>query len=115
MAKVKFLSIDLPNDKPKLNTEIISKIKHRRLQILVNSAIYYKLCSSIIEDVTFDRWAYELRDLQKKYPEESKAAPYYEEFKNWDASTGFDLPIYNFIDKAEQLVAYKQRMEDEDA
>lgn len=97
-----------------LNKEIMGKIQQRRLQILVHSVIYYKLNTSLIEDIQFDTWAHELRGLQKKYPKESEATRYYEYFKNWDGNTGYDLPIYPFLDKAEQLIRYKYELEKED-
>lgn len=62
--------------------------------MLVHSFLYYKLDNSIIHDRDFDKWALELVDLQRDYPEESKEAELYEEFINWDGTTGFDLPLY---------------------
>ena len=70
---------------------IEEKIKQRRLQMLVHSYIYYELDKNIIDDSTWDKWAMELVDLQLKYPKESKNVEYYEQFKNWDGSTGADL------------------------
>lgn len=68
-------------------------IKRRRLQIMLHSVLYYYYGGSIISDQQFDRWAYELLDLQNKYPLESKKAPHYDLFSDWDASSGFDLQI----------------------
>jgi hypothetical protein len=79
---------------PVMNADILAIITHRRRQLLVHSVMYYRLCTSIIEDSTFDRWAYELRDLQRDYPEESASAPLAAEFADWDGTTGYDLP-YN--------------------
>lgn len=115
MGKFQFVTKLEPATKPKLNQEIMDKIKQRRLQILVNSVIYYRMDTVLVDDKQFDKWAYELRDIQKKYPEESKAVKYYEFFKDWDGTTGFDLPVYQFLDKAEQLVRYKQKLEEDDA
>lgn len=78
---------------------IEEKIKQRRLQMLVHSYIYYELNTNIIDDAKWDRWAMELVDLQLKYPKESKKAPYYEEFKDWDGSTGAFL---KFDDKTKK-------------
>lgn len=77
-----------------LNKEKFELIRRRRLQMLIHSFLYYKLDSSIIHDLDFDKWARELLGLQKLYPEESKAVELYEEFKDWDGTTGYDLPLY---------------------
>lgn len=87
---------------------ITEKIQQRRYQMLVHSFLYYELGENIIDDYTFDLWAKELVDLQAAYPEESKAARYYEEFIDFDGSSGFDLP-YNYINiqrRANQLLDY---------
>lgn len=84
---------------------IEEKIKQRRLQMLVHSYIYYELDKNIIDDSTWDKWAMELVDLQTKYPKESKNVEYYEQFKNWDGSTGADLKFDNKIkQRAERLL-----------
>lgn len=70
-------------------------INRRRRQILVHSFLYYQLNTSVIDDYTFDLWSKELVELQKKYPEIAKRCIYHEEFKDFDGSTGFDLPFAN--------------------
>ena len=87
---------------------ITEKIQQRRYQMLVHSYLYYELGENIISDYDFDYWAKELVDLQEQYPEESKQARYYEEFKNFDGSSGFDLPyLYENIQKrGNQLLEY---------
>ena len=87
MAKFQFITIEKPIKEikdNKLNDKILELIKRRRRQIIVNSVIYYRFGTSLIEDKTFDRWAYELRDLQKQYPKESQNVELYEYFKDWD-------------------------------
>jgi NAD-dependent DNA ligase len=74
------------------NEELIELISRRRRQILVHSAIYYRFDSSVIEDLTYDKWSNELADLQRKHLEQAKAAIYAAEFEEFDGSTGFDLP-----------------------
>lgn len=71
---------------------VTEKIQQRRYQILVHSYLYYKLGDTVIDDHTFDRWASELVELQNQYPENSREANYYNEFKDFDGSSGFDLP-----------------------
>ena len=56
--------------------------------MLVHSYIYYELNTNIIDDATWSKWAIELRDLQNSHPEESKQVKYYEDFKDWDGSSG---------------------------
>lgn len=41
----------------------------------------------------WDKWARELVQLQKDYPDISKKVIWYEAFKDWDASTGAFLPL----------------------
>ena len=85
---------------------IKEKIQQRRLQILVHSCIYYKWDDNIISDAQWNKWAHELVELQKKYPEKSKLVIYYEQFKDFDGSTGMDLPIDEtwVMDKASELL-----------
>lgn len=86
-------------------------IKRRRRQILVHSYIYYVLNDNIISDEQWSRWAEELEQLQKDYPEESAEVELYEVFKGFDHSTGanldFDNPECSWVyDKALQLIRY---------
>jgi hypothetical protein len=71
---------------------ISEKIQQRRYQMLVHSYLYYQLGESIVSDHDFDRWANELVWLQKTYTKESKVARFYDEFEDFDGSSGFDLP-----------------------
>lgn len=73
---------------------ITEKIQQRRYQMLVHSYLYYQLNNSIVSDSDFDRWAKELVELTENHPEEARKTRYHEEFKNFDGSSGFDLP-YN--------------------
>lgn len=72
---------------------VSEKIQQRRLQILVHSCLYYELNNSIISDATWNKWAKELIQLQKDNPDISKQVKYYNEFKDFDGSTGFNLPL----------------------
>lgn len=90
---------------------ITEKIRQRRYQMLVHSFLYYQLGESIVDDHTFDRWANELVGLQEKYPRESKKARYYREFKDFDGSSGFDLPysMPNIQAIGYRLLAYRRK------
>lgn len=70
------------------------RINQLRRVVLHHSILYYRFGESVITDAQFDKFAYELVDLQEKYPEESETVPFFlEEFRDFDGSTGFHLPI----------------------
>jgi NAD-dependent DNA ligase len=73
--------------------EIAELITRRRRQLLVHSIIYYRLNDNIISDYTWSEWAKELCDLQSKYPEIAEKCYMHEDFKDFDGSTGFNLPL----------------------
>lgn len=73
--------------------EIKSLIQRRRLQILVHSCIYYVFGSSLISDNQWKDWAIELVGLQKAHPKIANQVKYAKEFKDFDPSTGYNLPI----------------------
>jgi hypothetical protein len=81
-----------------LQEEIYYLIRRRRIQMLVHSHIYYRMNNNLLNDKQFDNWAYNLRDLQKLYPEESLSCDLYKEFVGWDGTTGFHLPYYSWVD-----------------
>ena len=56
--------------------------------MLVHSYIYYELNQNIVSDHKWAEWAKELQELQQKYPKESAEVEYYEDFKDWDGSSG---------------------------
>lgn len=64
------------------------KIRQRRRQMLVHSYIYYELNENIVSDAQWTKWAKELEQLQKDYPKESAEVEEYEQFKDWDGSSG---------------------------
>lgn len=86
-------------------SEIRSLITRRRLQILVHSCLYYGMDTSLIPDHMFDKWSQELVQLQNDYPEIAEKCDYAKAFKDFDGSTGFDLPHHNLeiVNKARQL------------
>ena len=68
--------------------------------MLIHSYIYYKLGTSIIDDHRWDKWARELVDLQKAYPAIAAKVPYHEAFKDFDGSTGYNLPVDSWVANA---------------
>ncbi len=92
--------------------DVKTKIKQRRRQVLVHSYIYYVMNDNIISDDTWSKWAEELEQLQKDYPAESAEVEMYDEFKNFDHSTGanlvYDTPSTAWVQgKALQLIRYE--------
>lgn len=96
-----------------VNQTIAEKIRQRRLQLLVHSFIYYDLNENIVSDDKWSQWATELVYLQNEYTEISKNVIYYDTFKNFDGSTGFDLDYRNpdIMDKAYRLLRYHKKGE----
>ena len=91
--------------------KIAEKIQQRRLQMIVHSAVYYVFNDNIVSDSKWSQWGRELKDLQEKYPDIASKVIFAEAFKDWDASTGFNLPIHdNWVTKrAIQLMNSKSR------
>lgn len=91
---------------------IAELLNRQRRQILVHSVIYYKMNDNLISDSTWSRWATELEELQAKYPNIAAKVPYAEEFREFDHSTGMNLPLDDSwaINKARQLLALKRKV-----
>lgn len=88
---------------------IKEKIKQRRRQMLVHSYIYYELNQNIVSDHKWAEWAKELAQLQKDYPEESKAVEEYEQFKDWDGSSGAFLKFGDDIKTVAKILLDAQK------
>lgn len=73
--------------------EILELINRRRRQILVHSIIYYRMNDNLISDSTWSEWALELEKLQKKYPKIAMKGCYARDFRDFDHSTGMNLPL----------------------
>ncbi len=71
---------------------IAERIQQLRLQMVIHSAIYYILNDNIITDHEWATRAKELVRLQEEYPEVASHVVYADEFKDFDGSTGFNLP-----------------------
>lgn len=94
--------------------QIAATIKQRRLQLLVHSCIYYEFNQSIIDDATWAKWAIELEQLQTAYPAIADKVEWAEAFKDFDHSTGYNLPMQNkwVICKAIQLMRWHEERKD---
>ena len=97
--------------KPMTDTDIYELINRRRRQILVHSVIYYQMNDNLIADSTWSKWAVELDRLQKQYPEIASRVPYAEAFKDFDPSSGFNLPLDDpwAVNTARRLIEYRNR------
>lgn len=86
-------------------------IYRRRQQVWIHSIIYYEFDQNLIDDSTWSKWATELDELQKMYPEESKRAMYYDVFRDFDPSTGHSLPLRDskMLNKARYLINMENR------
>lgn len=71
--------------------ELRELINRRERQILVHSCIYYVYNDNIISDETWSKWAKELEDLIRTYPEIFEQTELKEDFRDFDHSTGFNL------------------------
>lgn len=100
-----------PEKKVCTNSHIYELIRQRRLQMLVHSCIYYRLNTSLITDKEFDTWARELKRLQEENPDISSQVEWYNEFKDWDGTTGFHLPLNHpwVLSTAYMLLNYDER------
>jgi DNA primase len=75
--------------------KIAEKIQQRRYQMLVHSYIYYEMNENLVSDSQWSKWAMELADLQKKYPDIASQVKYAEDFADWDGSSGAFLTYTN--------------------
>ena len=86
---------------------IVEMIRRRRAQMLIHSCLYYELNESIISDHQWQAWADELAELQREHPDKCFIGFYDEEFKDWDGSSGYHLPLRDpwVYGKAQQIAA----------
>ena len=86
-------------------------IRRRRLQIAVHSCIYYRLNENLISDHQWAKWAKELVAAQNRFPEAAEKQLWAEDFKDFDGSTGFNLPINEpgVVAAARRLLAYRKK------
>ena len=75
-------------------SELLEWMNRRERQLLVHSFLYYQLNENIISDHTFDLWSKELAKAIIDHPETFKQSVYADGFKNFDGSSGYDLPFH---------------------
>ena len=76
-------------------TDIASLINRRQRQILVHSIIYYQFDDNLISDWQYTKWAGELAELQKQYPEIAAKSIFAKAFEDYEGCTGYNLPLDN--------------------
>ena len=86
---------------------IVEMIRRRRAQMLIHSCLYYELNESMVSDHQWQAWADELAELQRQNPDKCVIGFYDEEFKDWDGSSGYHLPLRDpwVFGKAQQIAA----------
>lgn len=90
---------------------VFEKIKRRRLQLIIHSAIYYEYNSNIISDHQYDAWTKELVELNKQYPTYSDQFDEY--FIDWAGETGFHFPrTPEILNKAHYLLRVAELKDD---
>ena len=94
-----------------MDQNVVQRIEYLRKKLLVHSIIYYRLNESIIPDTKWAEWALELEELTQKYPEEGQNSFLAEEFRDFDHSTGYNLPLETpwAVQKAIDLVEYYKK------
>ena len=92
---------------------VVRTIRRKRSCLTVNAGLYYDKDENAIPDYLWDRIAYELVDLHKRYDFILPFVNFFDfEFRNFDGSTGFDLPyrVDPFITHIERaLIRLEQR------
>ncbi len=88
------------------------RIEYLRKKLLVHSIIYYRLNENLISDEKWAEWALELEQLTQEYPRIAQNAFLAEGFKDFDHSTGYNLPLETpwAVQKAMELVLYDQKI-----
>lgn len=85
------------------------RIHRLRRIVLLHSVLYYSMGETLVPDAQFDKWAYELVELQKTHPEASGRVYYHRDaFADFTGETGFDLPLTDAgaIRAAERMKLY---------
>lgn len=78
-----------------MTTPTVEWFNRKQNQLLVHSFLYYQLDTSIISDHAFDLWSKQLATAIQDYPEVFAQSHHFRDFKDFDGSSGFDLPFAN--------------------
>lgn len=87
------LMLDLPYNQ--IQT-IAERVKQLRSLMLLHSYLYYHRDTPIVTDHQWQSWANELRDIQVAFGR--VVIGWYDDvFTDWDGSTGYHLPVDDFV------------------
>ena len=108
MAQVEF-----EYDVTKNNAELTQRylINYWRWYIVIHSCIYYELNDSVITDAEWDEAAKKLVKITKRTPQIAEECVFAKEFKDFDGSTGYHLPLKNerVLAKARLLIEQRNK------
>lgn len=82
------------------------RVKHLRSLLLVHSYLYYTLDSPVVTDDQWQKWADELTSIQTITT--CDIGWYDDEFRDWNGSTGYHLPVDAFVKTVVQRLSLKQ-------
>jgi hypothetical protein len=96
------------DDDPMVNSiqTLSEKIRQRRIQMFVHSYLYYEMDENIVDDHKWQQWANELVELQKQ---KIDIGFYDDAFRDWDGSTGCDLPFDSWVKKRAEKLLHSRR------
>ena len=86
-------------------------ILQRRKQMAVHSCLYYEMNENIVSDDQWQKWADELEQLQRDYPEHQNIGFMDSQFYDWTGATGNHLNHRHpwTYKKALQLLEYRRK------
>lgn len=85
------------------------RVRQLRLSLLVHSYLYYHENETLISDHQWQALADELVERQKTFRQNINC--YDKAFADWDASTGYHLPVDEWVrNKAHQLLRYHRSL-----
>lgn len=95
-------------------SRVLDRMNQLEQQILVHSILYYRLGTSIWSDYRYDQAAKALKQLIQDNPEEFKQSILFNEFKDFDWVSGYDLPLYHphYTNVAQWLIGHHTRLEE---
>lgn len=72
--------------------DMSTKISYLQRRVIIYSIMYYELNESCIADKRYDSYARQLSTMQNENMQDAERSQYWYCMKDFDPSTGFDLP-----------------------
>ena len=69
-----------------------TKIQLLQKWIVVHSILYYDYDTTLVDDRTYDMNSVQLAKMMQEHPREASQSKYAYAFKDFNGSTGFDIP-----------------------